>query len=565
MMFSSQSGSMRNWFLVVAVVAVAVAYAPMLTVFYQQLWYRPHTQFFPFVIAAFIGLFWSRWRSATAPTTSTGWPRVAAAFAFIAWLTLVIAVAIYNPWLSAASLNLLLAAVCIVVAGQRNVTYLWGIWALLILLLPLPLGLDQQFISGLQLVSSRWSSTLLDYCGVLHVMQGNTLQLPQKQLFVDEACSGIVSVMSIVACGMIYGVWRNRPPLHIILLVAAGIFWAVLLNVLRITIIALALEWFQLDWSHGTSHEILGLCLFLIAFGGLISTDVLIAGMLAPIEEAWPGLADTKTYGKLLVRGWDAIAACGSPGKASTDADPDEPAPTPPRWVPPKPAVATVLLTAAFAMVGVLQIGVIAWASGNPIPAARALAPAKTLERTSLPDSLAGIQCVGFTTDQRERDNIFGEYSKIYEYRDSAGQVYQVSCDFPFSQGWHELTVCYRGAGWEIDDRRMFAMPGSTTKEPWTAVEAVLVKPGGTSGFVTWAIFDENGAPVSPPLGELWEQVWRLLVRRSPLIPTRQLFQVQVYTTRPGEISEDQKRSARQLLLEAREQMQEIIAPKHHG
>jgi hypothetical protein len=210
-------------------------------------------------------------------------------------------------------------------------------------------------------------------------------------------------------------------------------------------------------------------------------------------------------------------------------------------------------------MVGVLQLGVIAWASANAMSTTRGVARATALERTSLPASLAGIECVGFRTDHREHDNIFGEFSKVYEYRDQSGQIYYVSCDFPFSQGWHELTVCYGGAGWEIRDRKTTQLPASSADESWTAVEAVLVKPDGTTGFVTWSIFDENGEAVSPPLGELRDQIWRLLVRRSPLVPTRQLFQVQVYASRAGEISEDQKRVSRQLLLDARQRIRTAI------
>jgi hypothetical protein len=222
-------------------------------------------------------------------------------------------------------------------------------------------------------------------------------------------------------------------------------------------------------------------------------------------------------------------------------------------------------LTAGFAIVGVLQVGLLAWASANPIAPAQGVARASSLGRTSLPESLAGIQCVDFKTDHRERDDIFGEFSKVYEYRDEKGQIYQVSCDYPFSQGWHELTVCYGGAGWEIRDRRMTELPGTAEEERWTAVEAVLAKPEGLAGFVTWAIFDEHGEPVSPPLSELREQIWRLFVRRSPLVPTRQLFQVQVYVSRAGEVSEEQKRTARRLLSEARERMLKIIAPAANG
>jgi hypothetical protein len=77
-----------------------------------------------------------------------------AALAGLAWAALLLAAAMYNPWLAAFSFNVLMAAVAVVVARRRSVLYLWGLWAMLWIMLPLPLGLDQELISSLQLLSS---------------------------------------------------------------------------------------------------------------------------------------------------------------------------------------------------------------------------------------------------------------------------------------------------------------------------------------------------------------------------------------------------------------------------
>ena len=152
------------------------------------------------------------------------------------------------------------------------------------LLVPLPFNLDTQVILKLQSLSSRISSNILDMWGVLHLMAGNTLQLPDKQFFVDEACSGIVSVMSVIACGLIWAVWQNRSLPHMGLLILCGIGWAVSLNVARICIITFSHAWWQIDLSSGTPHEILGLCLFVVTFVALISTDKVLEFVLQPIE-----------------------------------------------------------------------------------------------------------------------------------------------------------------------------------------------------------------------------------------------------------------------------------------
>ena len=215
-----------------------------------------------------------------------------------------------SPWLAIVSAILLVASRFVRVSAAWRVEYLWGIWAMLLLLVPLPLNRDQLLINRLQHISSRLSSFFLDWLGVHHLMDGNTLRLPDKEFFVDEACSGIVSVMSVIACAVIYGIWRNRPPMHVILLAVAGVAWATLMNVARITTIAVAFAWWGVDWSSGTPHETLGLIVFTITFLALVSTDYLLVALLAPIvKDADDAVGSPIQYGAKVVGWWDRLQA----------------------------------------------------------------------------------------------------------------------------------------------------------------------------------------------------------------------------------------------------------------
>src|SRR5690606_6026824 len=130
--------------------------------FGQWQWSRPHYQFFPFVLAAVTGLLGYRWRHAERRTrvASAGWWTIVPVTA--SWLVLLGAMLVHSPLLAAVSLVMLSAAGCDAIARRWQVRYLWGIWALLLLVLPLPLGLDQRLIRFLQLFSSRLSSVALD-------------------------------------------------------------------------------------------------------------------------------------------------------------------------------------------------------------------------------------------------------------------------------------------------------------------------------------------------------------------------------------------------------------------
>ncbi|MBX3426161.1 MAG: exosortase U [Pirellulales bacterium] len=542
--------------LIAAAVAVAAAYAPMLAAFFQQLWSSPQSQYFPFVFAAFGGLLYVRWQEADpAPAPGADRPvRASRALTALAWASLAGAGLLYNPWASMASLIVLAAAGLALVGRYRRVTYLWGIWLLLWLVLPLPLGLEQQLVAKLQLASSRLSSFILDLVGVAHLMDGNTLLLAGRELFVDEACSGIVSVKSLIACAVIYGVWRNRPPLHLAALAAAGVLWAMLMNSIRISLIAGALHYFDVDWTKGAPHEILSLGVFVVAFGALISTEFLLAAGLAPVLSAWNQQTGVPLrFGRWPAAVWDAIVRWGDPLRTNRKPPADDVAPVAAAASAVPAGVLRLLRTAtiAFGALAVAQFGFLAWAWFNPTTAHAHVASATTLAESSLPEQLAGTARVGFEETKRERgDVIFGEFSRTYQYQGPSGERYVVSCDFPFSQGWHELTICYSGAGWEVARRDW-----STEEigdQTWTAVEVDLAKPDGARAFVSWSMFDEFGEPVSPPMGAIRDQLWRLLVRRHPLAPSRQMFQVQVLVAAPGELADETKQIARRLLHEAR-------------
>jgi exosortase len=581
----------------IAAAVVVLAYAPMLLVFFQQQWARPQSQFFPFVIAAFGVMFWMRWREGeergagreargarreergaeVGGNAGANWAAIG--LGGLAWISLMLGVAMYNPWASAVSALLAVGAVCVVVSRRRRVPYLWGLWAMLWLMIPLPLGFDQKLVFQLQLLSSRLSSQVLDVLGVSHLMSGNLLLLPDKQLFVDEACSGIVSVMSIVACAVIYGVWRNRPPLFIVVLAVCGVFWAVIMNTVRICAIAAVHQWWGVDWSAGAPHEILSLVIFLATFGALLSTERLLSGLLAPMETPYALYAGGElTYGGWIARAWDWAIAVGAPeaaepAEAPTNEQLNEPVRPAPRRVAPAPppggsaeplrgmTKALVSASAAFGLLAAGQFGMMAWAAAHPVTAVPGVKRAVELAENSLPETLGGLKRTKFDTTHRERDDIFGEFSRTYVYSDEEGAAHQVSCDFPFSQGWHELTICYGGAGWRVAKRTTNTTASDTDGGEWTMAEAELERDDGARGYVVWSMFDENGEPVSPPLGAIRDQIWRLLVRRSPYVPTRQMFQVQVFVTDEGEMPEERKEAARRLLGEVRERLRgEIVA-----
>jgi len=541
------------WLLVAG--AILLGHAPLVVLHLRGLWQKEQYQYFPFVIGAIVWLVWNRWKQAPpTPDNLTGNHYFARILLAGSLFLLTASVLLVSPWLAMVSLNLGLAAVCVILRRQRLIPYLWGIWLLLWLMIPVPLGLDNRLVVFLQRLSSRLSSTILDSMGIDHLMGGNVLTLTDKQLFVDEACSGIVSVMSIVACAMIYAVWRNRSFLHLVMLTLTGIFWAVVLNVVRICIIAAAHVHYGTDLSSGTPHEILGLILFSVMFLVLMSTDCLLLPMFAPIDFQHSDSVWEKNW---LVRAWNhgiSGREAKSAGLTSSPITSEEMPRTLATGIP-------LALLTPFLLLGIVQL---LWLPSTDTAEAReAIDHALALQEDFVPTKIGPWELDSFESVEREAYSDFGRHSRTYHFRHQQNnERVIVSLDFPYIGGWHDLCVCYRNAGWTIHDRLLQSRGDSSQEEAWQHVEGDLLDPAGDRAFVLFAGFDVQGIPATPTSDLVLYRSWFRMRRRLLYNLAPQLFQVQVFFQGDVSTHESMKQELRELLFHVRQLFRDHVAIK---
>lgn len=540
-----------------SLVVVALAYGPLVAEFAANQWGKSHYQHFPFIIAASVLLFAQR--LAESPPVDGGSARWGRGVGFgAAWVVLLLAYLAASPMLAAASFILLVGAWAAGLTSQLGRFFPLGPWLLLWLVIPPPLGLDQRLIEQLQRTSSRLASTTLDLLGVNHLMDGNALVLPSKQLFVDEACSGIVSVISIVACAAIYGVWRRRRLVHTVALMAAAAGWAMLLNVVRITLIALAEAWSGLNWAEGLPHTLVSLVTFSLSLVTLVATDWLLKALLAevgPRRELASG--EPLHYGAPLVWLWDGVADRES-SEIDDDAD-DELAPGIAwrRWVTSGAAGLGTVPLIVFGGLAATQISMYAPApfEGKPFDDAPLLARLKSAG--AMPEKIGDVTLQDVRHDHRPKNAAFGEHSVIYEYADPAGERYLVSCDFPYTAGWHELATCYVGIGWRLDNRATFvrdaehSTPPAAGADQYDWVQLELTKPEGSAAIVSFCGWYEDGAMVSAPAVGFWEGVLSAFSRGR--VENRHSLQAQVLAVRSGGLTDRDRRISAELLTAARD------------
>jgi len=177
--------------------------------------------------------------------------------------------------------ELFLSRVSLLVVIAGSVLYLWGpahlrraafALVLLLLVIPLPTLILNRVSFPLQLLASRTAETALSAAGVPVLREGNVLVLPHTTLEVAQACSGIRSLASLIALGLIVGHFSpGATPRRLVALVALAIPIAVLANAFRVAGTGLAAAWLGPWAAEGFFHTFSGWLMFVVALAALFA------------------------------------------------------------------------------------------------------------------------------------------------------------------------------------------------------------------------------------------------------------------------------------------------------
>lgn len=163
------------------------------------------------------------------------------------------------------SLLLLLAGMILFLSGWDLLRAVSLPLGFLVLMIPIPAIIYNKITFPLQLLASRFASSLLETVGVPVLRDGNVLVLSNYSLEVVEACSGIRSLMSLVALAVAYGYLVEPRRWARFLLVVLMVPIAIVTNATRITGAGMLAHRFGPAAAEGFIHEFSGWAIFLIA------------------------------------------------------------------------------------------------------------------------------------------------------------------------------------------------------------------------------------------------------------------------------------------------------------
>lgn len=148
-----------------------------------------------------------------------------------------------------------------------------------VLMVPLPYVIYDSVAFPLRLLAAGLAGGVIRLFGVPVVVEGNMLQLPHVALDVVDACSGIRSLISLLAAGVIlaYLMLPNRWLKALVVLLVLPV--AVLTNALRVAVAGVLAEWYGSSLLEGAMHDAVGWLVFMTAFSLLWAITALLRAL----------------------------------------------------------------------------------------------------------------------------------------------------------------------------------------------------------------------------------------------------------------------------------------------
>ncbi len=149
--------------------------------------------------------------------------------------------------------------------------------AFLLLMIPIPAIIFNQIAFPLQIFASRVGEGALEAVSIPVLREGNVLILANTTLEVAEACSGIRSLVSLIALALVFGYFSDARWWVRSLITVSAIPIAVVTNGARVAGTGIAAYHFGQQAAEGFFHEFAGWLVFASAFVLLLLMQQLIA------------------------------------------------------------------------------------------------------------------------------------------------------------------------------------------------------------------------------------------------------------------------------------------------
>jgi exosortase len=176
---------------------------------------------------------------------------------------------VYLDWFNALALPVCLAGVVVLLLGWPGLRETWPALAFLLFMVPLPFQLEVALAHPLQRVATLASTLALQTLGFAAFSEGNTIRMGAVRIGVVEACSGLSMLLIFFALCTAVAVLIRRPLWERLLVVAAAVPIALLVNIIRIVVTGVLHKVAGKELADLVFHDLAGWLMMPLALGAL--------------------------------------------------------------------------------------------------------------------------------------------------------------------------------------------------------------------------------------------------------------------------------------------------------
>ncbi len=174
------------------------------------------------------------------------------------------------------SMLLVLAGVLLFVFGIGFFKAILFPFCYLILMIPIPYIIYDAIAFPLKVFVSKYSVDFLGFVGILALREGNIIHLADITLEVADACSGVRSILSLLALSMALAYFTQKGLLKRTVLVVLAVPIAILVNAIRVIGTGVLANQYGAKVAEGFFHEFAGIVIFGSAIVLLIFSTIIL-------------------------------------------------------------------------------------------------------------------------------------------------------------------------------------------------------------------------------------------------------------------------------------------------
>ena len=277
---SPQAVAQLDWLLVV--VGLLALYVP---VFYKAAtgyWQNDEHAHAPIILAVILWLIWTK-RAALLTAPFEPAPASGIALLMLGLLLYVAGRAFDIALFEIIALAPIFAGAVLAMRGWKVLRVFWFPIFFVVFMVPLPGTFTDALTGPLKQLISEIAEQVLYSAGYPIARNGVTLTIGQYQLLVADACSGLNTMFSLSALGMLFiYVMARRSWLHNFIMLGSILPIAFIANVIRVLVLILITYHFGDEAGQGYLHGSAGIVLLMVSLIALLLLDSILARIMKP-------------------------------------------------------------------------------------------------------------------------------------------------------------------------------------------------------------------------------------------------------------------------------------------